>query len=177
MEGIREEKIYVTVRDGWFTRKAMPTDDVKKLKTIERPDQMNIDVYQFNSLVGSISSVYIDLNHTKRGAKDFLYVVVSHVGDERVLRLFLDSDPARAILDRLENIAPGQVVTFYCGRSDGRDFIWIEDEKQQKIPLKYSAANPGTKPKWIERTINGEVVWDKTDQLNWYKSLVKKYLR
>lgn len=177
MEGIREEKTYVTVRDGWFTRKAMPSDDVTKLKVIERKDQINLDVYQFNRLVGSIISIYIDPYHTKRGPKDFLFIVVGHVGDERVLRLFLDSDPARAILDRIENIAPGQVVTFNVGRSEDRDFIWIEDENYQKIPLKYSAANPGSKPKWVERYINGEVVWDKTNQLNWYKDMVKNYLR
>jgi hypothetical protein len=169
MEGIREMKVFVSIKDGFFQRNAIHGDDISKLITIQK-ESGNYDVMRFNYLEGAIEKVYIETIETKIGPQEFLYVLLANIGEERVLRLFLDSDAARAILDRLPNIGRGELITLHVGRKETRDFIWITNEAGN-VPLAYTSAEPGPRPAWNPVQYNGKTIWDKSAQNKFYKQL------
>lgn len=180
MEGIRERKIYVRIQDGYFERQALPEDDLTsdQMVTRERRDGTRYDVWRFSWIEGCIRAISVGGQEIKGKVYDTLYVTIAMAGEERTLRLWLDSDPARDILDRMPHISPDQIVTINLGhdRIKERDFIWITSGTDN-IPKYYNATTPHDKPEWEQKEINGQTVWDKTAQIRWYKRKVDEWNR
>lgn len=177
MEGIREQRIYVGIKDGMFERAAMPGDDFKLQTTKERKDGSKYDVVRFSYLEGNIAALYVMPQEINKRVYDFLYVVVKNIGEERIIRTWLDSDCARDILDRIPNLSGDMLLTINVGADpakDNREFVWI-NSGADKISKYYNAKNRYDKPDWEPTMINGQKVWDKSKQLDWYKQKVREW--
>lgn len=175
MEGIRERKIYVRVKDGYFERQALPGDDLTsdQMVTRERKDGSRYDIWRFSWIEGCIRSISVGGQDIKGKTYDVLYVTISMTGEERTLRLWLDSDPARDLLDRMPHISADEIVTINVGydKFKDREFLWISSGSDN-ISKYYTAQHPYDKPEWEQKEINGQTVWDKTRQIRWYKGKV-----
>lgn len=175
MYGQREEITYVKIANGRFQRKARPGDDVRLLRTVEVPDGINYDMFEFTYLEGIITGLYITNREIKGVQYDFLNIRMAYIGETAVLQLFLDSNPGRDILTRYENIGQGEVIQIHIGSdSDNRQFLWITSN-DAKVSKKYSKDTPHDMPQWEKVTHQGRETWDRTKLIQWWKHKIKGY--
>jgi hypothetical protein len=167
--GTRERRTTIIAKNGKFERDALAGDDVRDLTSIDTQNGKR-DVFQFDYWTWRVESLSIHAKDIKGKSKDMLQVNLSDKNFSYALKLFLDSNVARDILKRIENLPP-EPVQFNIGADDKGSFLWIESSLG-RVEKKYNKDNAHGLPQWEKRTINNEVIWDKSAALVFWKSKI-----
>ena len=164
--------VTINILGGYFYRQPLPGDDPKDIKDIEfssAPQEMT----RLAGVAGQITSMAVFGKSAPDGqAYDMLYMTLQGPGDQRRLRLFLDTQAARDLVVRLPNIPPKEHINIFVWRDKkGYDRISIKTADGASYPSAYTKDKPGDMPSW-ERTASG---WDRTELLWWMKQQITSY--
>ena len=183
-ESIPQRKIYCRFRKGWFIRDAMPGDDLSenpqrnpdgslppKIITRTREDGSKIDEAHFRSLSGYVHDMYISTREYKGSINHYVNIQIlsDDDGQTRLLQLSVFSDAGQGLLNRIENVDYTRSIDIRAGYNLEKEsgFIWIK-QMSMNVPQRYTRADPEDKPNWKKIQTDTGVIWDKSEQLQWW---------
>ena len=174
MEGTTERSIYINQREGRFERLAIPEDDLSKLITRTTEAGNKYDVFIFDYVEAYITR-YAKVVRTFNNKDVPTLQVYLHMPGEiqRVLQVHWRSKSATDILQRMESIDYTQPVWIKSGldRDTERGFIYMK-QGAKNVPMLYTVSEPGDRPQWEQKMINGETVWDRTEEFKWWETKI-----
>ena len=174
MEGLRQRRTYVWIKEGMMTRRAIVGDDPKLIQVVTRNNGDHVDQLFFDKMQGKAESIYITTRKIKDQGVDHLCVDMALNGENRTLQMALSSRPATGILSRWENINHNTVFTIYSGYDEKGNFIWIE-QHGETIPSKYTKDSPHDQPAWEKVVKDGVEQTDKTKALRFWKAKILQF--
>lgn len=184
MEGIRKKRIIISInapkaKPAMFERVALPGDDPRLLRIIEREHAMNYDVMDFNMFTGIIRDIEI-VNLLKFGKHtEYLWVDVEIIDDageleSRTFEIQFDSGFARQFLNTFMNFDHMKPVTFNISGKSKNAYLWFEQDGAI-VHTYWNKDNPGGQPDWKKIVTRDRTDWDRTELLAWYENHIKDF--
>jgi hypothetical protein len=163
---------YINFYKGRFTLKAKDGDTSDKIIVRINKNNETVREYHYDKLSGVMLADIREGKHEEFGSHwEFVFLD----GNEyKILRLSKKSRIATQFFNKLENLVlsePFTIRSFYFEEEDrGAIAIYQNSKKLENV---YTKENPGNLPPPKQQIINGELVWDWTDQLEYWHTLIE----
>lgn len=166
-----QRKTYVQTLGGSFVKRSVKENP----EAVKRINKVGNEVYElhYDTLAGSIIDIDVRTSEIEVGTrviKSERLEIEMLCGDESIiLNLMANSSHAFNFYKRMENIDYMKPVTFQMWEYDNPFMAVKQDDKL--IEAKYTKEQI---PEWKKVELNGEVAWDKSEALNFFRPKVKE---
>jgi hypothetical protein len=164
--------VFLSVVGGKISQKVKPETP----GAVKRVNKMGNDIYelQFSKLSGILNNVKLKEDDTYGNQYE---IYLQDADENYVLQVPQSGRLASSFLSRLPNIdRTGYVeINTWATEEDGKTKQFLTVRQQDKVVQPYfSKDNPNGLPPLEQKKVKGQLVWDDSEQIEFYKELVKK---
>lgn len=164
--------VFLSVVGGKISQKVKPETP----NAVKRVNKMGNDIYelQFTKLSGILNDVKLKEDDTY-GNQYELYL--QDADENYVLQVPQSGRLASSFLSRLPNIDRTSYIEIntWASEEDGKTKQFLTVRQNNKVVQPYfSKDNPNGLPALEQKKVKGQLVWDDSEQIEFYKELVKK---
>lgn len=150
--------------------------DIKKGKMSIYAGKENPPI-EYDYIEGNISKVDVVVEEFKGKKKEMIHVFIK--GDENFrLKIQLNSGNGRTFCQQLPNVDPSLPVRFQAKYEEKEGFknsTLFLGQNGQAVKWAHTKKDPNGMPEKKEATINGEKVFDRTEQMNFFKKIIENF--
>jgi hypothetical protein len=177
--GDRDQKIYIGTFKGNFIRKAKAGDK----KIVERVNKLGKAVKEIHFT--RIDAFLTDIKYKDGyyGRQDAYYLKDGE--EEYILQAAVKSGLASSVINRLPNLNLAEKMQFAIGYNNEREKAWhTVGQDDSNVDDYFNTWDDDNKvfvqhhdfPKWEQKVVNGEKMWDATEQLKYQEKVVERYI-
>jgi hypothetical protein len=164
--------VFLSVVGGKISQKVKPETP----GAVKRVNKMGNDIYelQFSKLSGILKNVKLKEDDTYGNQYE---IYLEDVGEGYVLQMPQSGRLASSFLSRLPNMdRTGYIeIGTWATEEDGKTKQFLTVRQNDKVvPPYFSKDNPNGLPPLEQKKVKGQLVWDDSEQIEFYKELVKK---
>lgn len=167
--------IYLSVLGGKICQKVKPETP----NAIKRINKSGNEIYElhFSKLSGLLKDVKLKEDATFGNQYE---IYLQDADENYVLQIPQSGRVASSFLSRLPNVDRGSYVEIstWAVEEDGKLKQFMTLRQQDKVVQPYySKDNPNGLPPLEQKKVKGQLVWDDSEQIEFYKSMVEKMFR
>lgn len=167
-------KALVTVFAGQFEIRTTP-DNASAQSRVNKAGK-TIHFIPAKSVAGIITGVEVDnLEFGK-----VLQIHMNHKDEVFMVSLRMTGNPARGFLRCMENIDLTKPVrldaTEYERDGKKRQYLFVKQDGKN-VPAKYTKDAPGDKPDWKLVKVDGNDIWDKSEETAFFEKVIEERIR